>query len=88
MNNDPKIEIKPIGSVSSSLLHPGHAPKQGNEGAPEAWLLFNPEFEAGLTDLQVGDADHRRQAGIGSLQRAMSCIEAVSQVASIVPAMT
>jgi tRNA-Thr(GGU) m(6)t(6)A37 methyltransferase TsaA len=49
------IEIKPIGFVRSSLLHQEQAPKQGNEGAPEAWLVFNPEIEAGLTDVQVGD---------------------------------
>jgi tRNA-Thr(GGU) m(6)t(6)A37 methyltransferase TsaA len=32
-----------------------HAPKQGNEGSPEAWLLFEPEFQEGLIDLRPGD---------------------------------
>lgn len=49
------ITLTPIGFVSSPLTHREHAPKQGNEGAPEAWLVFEPEFEAGLTDLQVGE---------------------------------
>lgn len=49
------IEIRPIGSVSSPLLQQEMAPKQGNEGAPEAWLVFKSEFEAGLLDLQVGE---------------------------------
>lgn len=49
------ITITPIGVVSSPLVHGEHAPKQGNEGSPEAWLVFEPEFEAGLTDLQAGE---------------------------------
>jgi tRNA-Thr(GGU) m(6)t(6)A37 methyltransferase TsaA len=49
------IEITPIGTVSSSLVHQDHAPKQGNEGAPEAWLVFDPSVEAALADLNVGE---------------------------------
>lgn len=50
-----RIEIKPIGFVSSSLVHQEQAPKRGNEGATEAWLFFNPEVEVGLRDMQVGE---------------------------------
>lgn len=32
-----------------------HAPKQGHEGAPEAWLAFKPEYQQALKDLRVGD---------------------------------
>jgi tRNA (Thr-GGU) A37 N-methylase len=46
--------VMPIGHVSSSLVDREHAPKQGNEGAPEAWLNFKPEFQEGLRDLRVG----------------------------------
>ena len=49
------ITITPIGYVTSPLKHQEHAPKQGNEGAPEAWLVFEPAFEAGLTDLRAGE---------------------------------
>jgi tRNA-Thr(GGU) m(6)t(6)A37 methyltransferase TsaA len=49
------IEITPIGTVSSSLVHQDHAPKQGNEGAPEAWLVFDPSVEAALADLNAGE---------------------------------
>ncbi len=45
----------PIGHVSSPLADREHAPKQGNEGAPEAWLVFEPEFQEGLRDLRAGD---------------------------------
>ena len=44
--------LNTIGHVSSSLVDREHAPKQGFEGAPEAWLLFKPEFAQGLRDLK------------------------------------
>ncbi len=47
--------LKPIGYVRSSLVDREHAPKQGSEGAPNAWLLFDPEVAAGLRDLRVGE---------------------------------
>lgn len=47
--------ITPIGHVNSSLVDRQHAPKQGNEGAPQAWLIFKPEFDEGLRDLRVGE---------------------------------
>jgi tRNA-Thr(GGU) m(6)t(6)A37 methyltransferase TsaA len=30
------------------------APKQGDEGAPDAWLVFDPAVSEGLRDLRVG----------------------------------
>ena len=47
--------LKPIGHVSSPLVDREQAPKQGNEGAPEAWLVFEPEYQEGLRDLRAGD---------------------------------
>jgi tRNA-Thr(GGU) m(6)t(6)A37 methyltransferase TsaA len=51
----PAIAATPIGWVRSPLTDPGSAPKQGHEGAPEAWLEFEPEMSEGLADLEVGD---------------------------------
>ena len=51
----PHIELRPIGRVESPLTDPAEAPKQGDEGAPEAWLEFSPDVEPGLRDLRVGD---------------------------------
>ena len=51
----PVFSLKPIGYVSSPLVDRAHEPKQGNEGSPEAWLVFAPEFQAGLSDLQAAD---------------------------------
>lgn len=47
--------VKPIGYVRSPLVDRKQAPKQGDEGAPEAHLIFKPEFEAGLKDLREGE---------------------------------
>lgn len=47
--------LKSIGHVSSPLVDREHAPKQGCEGAPEAWLLFEPEVQEGLRDLREGE---------------------------------
>ncbi|HJU02822.1 MAG TPA: tRNA (N6-threonylcarbamoyladenosine(37)-N6)-methyltransferase TrmO [Actinomycetes bacterium] len=47
--------IRPIGRVESPLTDPGTAPKQGFEGAPDAWLAFDPGVADGLRDLAAGD---------------------------------
>jgi tRNA-Thr(GGU) m(6)t(6)A37 methyltransferase TsaA len=47
-------ELRPIGHVESPLVDQVAAPKQGFEGGPEAWLVFNPDVAPGLRDLDVG----------------------------------
>ena len=49
------IEITPIGRVESSLSDPAAAPRQGNEGAPDAWLVFEPAVVDGLDGIALGD---------------------------------
>lgn len=51
----PHYTVVPIGYVESPLTDPATAPKQGPEGAPAAWLIFNDDVRDGLDDLQVGD---------------------------------
>jgi len=48
-------DIVPIGQVRSPLVDRAHAPMQGNEGAPEAHLVFDPRYNDALRDLRVGD---------------------------------
>jgi tRNA-Thr(GGU) m(6)t(6)A37 methyltransferase TsaA len=48
-------EVRPIGKVESSLVETAAAPKQGDEGAPDAILVFGREIAEGLRDLRVGD---------------------------------
>ena len=47
--------LTPIGWVSSPLLERADAPRQGNEGAPDAWIALEPEFAEAARDLRVGD---------------------------------
>ena len=47
-------EIRPLGHVESPLADRERAPKQGFEGAPEAWLVFDPDMAEGIRDLAVG----------------------------------
>jgi tRNA-Thr(GGU) m(6)t(6)A37 methyltransferase TsaA len=49
------MELRRIGHVESTLTDPAVAPKQGAEGAPEAWLVFDESVAAGLRDLRAGD---------------------------------
>lgn len=51
---DGRYIVQPIGWVESSLVDRDLAPKQGDEGAPEAWLVFEPGVRDGLRDLQAG----------------------------------
>ncbi len=47
-------EIRPIGYVESPLVDRETAPKQGFEGAPQAWLVFDPDMADGIRDLAIG----------------------------------
>ena len=49
------ITIVQIGHVVSPLTNRADAPRQGNEGSPPAWVVFEPEFEDALQELAVGD---------------------------------
>ena len=49
------IELRPIGAVASALTDPAAAPKQGDEGAPDAWIAFEPGVVAGLEGIAPGD---------------------------------
>lgn len=48
------IQVTPIGRVESALIDPAAAPRQADEGAPEAWLVFDPAFADGLLGLAPG----------------------------------
>jgi tRNA-Thr(GGU) m(6)t(6)A37 methyltransferase TsaA len=54
VSRDP-IELVPVAVVESALTDRGHAPKQGDEGAPDAWLVFEPGVLDALDGLRPGD---------------------------------
>lgn len=49
------IEVKVIGRVESPLADLESAPCQPDEGAPGAWLVFEPEVLEGLGSIRPGD---------------------------------
>lgn len=49
------MELVAVGTVESSLLDPADAPKQGSEGAPEAWLVFTDGVASALDGIGEGD---------------------------------
>ena len=49
------MELTPIAAVESSLTDAAAAPKQGDEGAPDAWLVFSPEVLPALEGIEPGD---------------------------------
>jgi tRNA-Thr(GGU) m(6)t(6)A37 methyltransferase TsaA len=53
--SQPHFQLTPIGRVESPLTDPATAPKQGDEGAPDAWLAFEPAVLDGLEGLRAGD---------------------------------
>jgi tRNA-Thr(GGU) m(6)t(6)A37 methyltransferase TsaA len=53
--DDPTYKLRPVGRVESSLTDRDAAPKQGEEGAPPARIVFGPEFREAASDLRRGD---------------------------------
>ena len=49
------MKLVAIGKVESPLTDRASAPKQGDEGAPEAWLAFEPAFADALDGIAAGD---------------------------------
>ena len=44
-----------VGVIESDLLTVERAPRQGGDGAPDAWLVVDPAFARALTGVQEGD---------------------------------
>ena len=49
------LELKPIGVIRSVLKERSKAPKQGSEGAPDAWIEVRPRITKALDGLAAGD---------------------------------
>ena len=47
--------LHPIGHIRSTLRARGDAPRQGSEGAPDAWLDVDPAFARALLGIAPGD---------------------------------
>ena len=53
--NDDQYLLQPIGIVRSSLRSCEGCPKQGWEGAPDAWLEIDADFTEGLDGIIAGN---------------------------------
>jgi tRNA-Thr(GGU) m(6)t(6)A37 methyltransferase TsaA len=49
------FQVRAVGRVESPLTDLASAPKQGDEGAPEASIVFDPAVADALADLRAGD---------------------------------
>jgi tRNA-Thr(GGU) m(6)t(6)A37 methyltransferase TsaA len=52
---EPSLALVPIGVVRSPLSERKQAPRQGDEGAPDAWLEVHDNFGDALAGLRAGD---------------------------------
>jgi len=50
-----EYSLHPIGRIRSTLRALEEAPRQGSEGAPDAWLEVHPTFARGLLGIAAGD---------------------------------
>lgn len=50
-----RFEVRAIGHVESTLRDLESAPRQADEGAPAAWLVFEPDVLEGMRSLRPGD---------------------------------
>ena len=50
-----RFEVTPVAWVESALTDREAAPKQGDEGAPDAWLAFEPAVLEALDGIRPGD---------------------------------
>jgi tRNA-Thr(GGU) m(6)t(6)A37 methyltransferase TsaA len=55
MNMLDAFPLHPVGYIRSALRALDQSPRQGAEGAPDAWLELNPAFAPALLGLAVGD---------------------------------
>lgn len=49
------MNLRPIGIIRSTLRALQDAPRQGSEGAPDAWLELDPAYSEGMLGIAPGD---------------------------------
>ena len=54
MTSSASYLLRPVGFVRSRLTAREDAPKQGSEGAPEAWVDIDPAFAKALNGIAAG----------------------------------
>ena len=54
MSDDSGPTVRFVGRVESALKERADAPRQADDGTPEAWLVFDDDVAAGLDGLAAG----------------------------------
>ena len=54
MSSTTTYSLRPVGFVRSQLTAREDAPKQGSEGAPQAWVEIDPAFAEALDGIATG----------------------------------
>lgn len=54
-DRDEAYRVRPIGVIRSALASRKNAPRQGDEGAPDAWLEVDGELAPALRGVAAGD---------------------------------
>jgi tRNA-Thr(GGU) m(6)t(6)A37 methyltransferase TsaA len=49
------LALHPIGRIASTLTNLADAPRQPDEGAPDAWLIIDAAYDDAMSDLSTGD---------------------------------
>jgi tRNA-Thr(GGU) m(6)t(6)A37 methyltransferase TsaA len=52
---DDGAALERVGEIRSTLRDRAEAPRQGGEGAPDAWLEVRPQFAPALSGISAGD---------------------------------
>ena len=61
--------LRPVGFIRLTIKRREEAPRQGAEGAPDAWLEIEPQFADALLGMEVGVGERP-----GALQVEAVCI--------------
>lgn len=55
LTDPPTYALRPVGVVESELRRLEDAPMQGDEGAPDAWLMLRPDLLPAVDGVHPGD---------------------------------
>src|SRR5436309_1033748 len=58
--------LQPVGFIRSTVKGREDAPRQGTEGAPDAWLEIEPRFAEALLGMEVGHDGFANRWLVGS----------------------
>ena len=77
-NTHEDYSLNPIGHIRSTLRALDEAPRQGSEGAPDAWLEVNPTFARGLFGIARATRPSSSPGFIARIATCSKCTRAVT----------